>query len=223
VTVRSRLALTVVCFLLGASLVAQMRGRRGQALPSVPGKDLSTILGGLVVANADLRTEVQKLDGELRAYDQAAERAVLPQMVEELARMRILNGHIEVAGPGVEVSIGAGVSAIDLQDTLNEIRNTGAEAISLNDTRLAPFSAITEDDQDIILEGLRLRPPYVFQVIGDPSTMETALNRPGGQLDILRMYYTGLQLEVKSTQLMVLHARSQDRGFLVAQPVEQPG
>jgi uncharacterized protein YlxW (UPF0749 family) len=176
-----------------------------------------------VVANADLRTEVQKLDGELRAYDQAAERAVLPQMVEELARMRILNGHIEVAGPGVEVSIGAGVSAIDLQDTLNEIRNTGAEAISLNDTRLAPFSAITEDDQDIILEGLRLRPPYVFQVIGDPSTMETALNRPGGQLDILRMYYTGLQLEVKSTQLMVLHARSQDRGFLVAQPVEQPG
>lgn len=222
-SVRSRLALTVVCFLLGASLVAQMRGRRGQALPSVPGKDLSTILGGLVVANADLRTEVQKLDGELRAYDQAAERAILPQMVEELARMRIVNGHAQVTGPGVEVSIGVGISAIDLQDTLNEIRNTGAEAVSLNGTRLAPYSAITEDDRGMILEGVRLEPPYVFQAIGDPSTMETALNRPGGQLDILRLSYTGLWLEVKSVQLMSLRARLQDRAFVVAQPVGQPG
>lgn len=219
-SVRNRLALTLVCFLLGASLVAQMRGRRGQTLAAVPGKDLSAIMGGLVVANADLRSEVGKLEGELRAYNQAADRAIIFQMVEETGRMRIVNGHVEVAGAGVEVSIGFGVSALDLQDTLNEIRNTGAEAVSLNGMRLAAQSAITEDERGIILEGLRLKPPYVFQAIGDPATMETAVNRPGGQLDLLRIGYPGLQIGVKSVQLMVLPARTHSQTLILAQPLE---
>jgi uncharacterized protein YlxW (UPF0749 family) len=177
------------------------------------------MLGGLVVANAGLRSEVQKLEGGIRAYNQAAERAVLPQMVEELVRMRIVNGHVDVAGPGVEVRVGAGVSAVDLQDMVNEVRNVGAEAISLNGLRLGITSTVSQDQHGIILDGVRIEAPYVFQAIGDPATMETALRRPGSQLGILQVTYPGLRVEVKSVPLMVLVARPQRARLTLAQPV----
>ncbi|MDI7277072.1 MAG: DUF881 domain-containing protein [Anaerolineae bacterium] len=215
--VRSRLALALISFLLGLSLVAQMRGRRGQSL-NVPSEEQAAIIGSLVVANADLRNEVQKLQGERQAYDKAAQRAVIPQMVEELGRMRIVNGRVEVAGGGVQVTVGPGVSVVDLQDLLNEVRNVGAEAISLNGVRLTIRSALTADEAGILVDGRRIEPPFVFQAIGEPTTMATALNRRGGVLDLLRGTYLGLELEVETVPLMVLPGVLHDREFEVARP-----
>lgn len=219
-TMRSRLVLTIICFVLGLSLVAQLRGRRGQSLAGVPSQDRSVILGGLVVANAELRSEVLKLQGEIQAYDQASERAAVPQMAEELGHMRIVNGHVEVVGPGVEVTVGAGVTVVNLQDILNEVRNVGAEAISLNGQRLAVDSALISDEQGIIVEGVRIEPPFTFQAIGDPTTMSTALNRRGGVLEQLGLYYPGLAIQIKTVPLMDLPARSKSKQFALAKPVK---
>ncbi len=218
---RSRLALTVLCFLLGVGLVAQLRARRDQvSLASVPSKDQSEILGGLVVANGELRNEVQKLEGEIQAYQKAAERAVLPQMGEELGYMRIVNGAVAVTGGGVEMRVGAGVTYVDLQDVLNEIRNVGAEAIALNGLRLTATSAIVATEQGISVDGNSISPPYVFQAIGDPTTMTTALNRRGGVLDLLRGAYPDLEVTVTAAPLMVLPAARDVLQFVLAQPVK---
>lgn len=215
--VHSRMALIVVSFLLGLGLVAQMRGRRGQVV-EVPSEEQAALIGSLVVANADLRREVQKLEGERQAYDKASQRAVIPQMVEELGRMRIINGTVEVAGGGVQVTVGAGVNVVDLQDLLNEIRNVGAEAICLNGVRLTIRSALVADQAGILVDGRRIEPPFVFQAVGEPATMATALNRRGGVLDLLRGTYEGLELEVETVPLMVLPAVRQEKGFVLARP-----
>ncbi len=215
--IRSRLALVLLSFLLGLGLVAQMRGRRG-VVPDVPTEEQAALIGSLVVANAELRREVQKLEGERQAYDKAAQRAVIPQMVEELARMRIVNGGVEVAGGGVQVTVGAGVNVVDLQDLLNEMRNVGAEAICLNGVRLTIRSALVADEIGILVDGRRIEPPFIFQAVGEPTTMATALNRRGGVLDLLRGAYTGLELEVETVPLMVLPAVRQERGYVLAQP-----
>ncbi|MCL6432127.1 MAG: DUF881 domain-containing protein [Anaerolineae bacterium] len=216
-TIRSRLALVLVSFLLGLGLVAQMRGRRG-VVSDVPTEEQAALIGSLVVANAELRREVQKLEGERQAYDKAAQRAVIPQMVEELGRMRIVNGSVEVAGGGVQVTVGAGVNVVDLQDLLNEMRNVGAEAICLNGVRLTIRSALVADEIGILVDGRRIEPPFVFQAVGEPTTMATALNRRGGVLDLLRGAYAGLELEVEMVPLMVLPAVRQERGYVLAQP-----
>lgn len=217
---RSRWALAVVCFLLGIGLVAQLRARRHQyASSKAAGEDQSAILGSLVVANAELRNEVQKLEGEIETYRQASERAALPQMNEELWRMQIINGRGETTGPGVEVRVGAGVSAVDLQDLLNEVRNVGAEAISLNGTRLTIRSSVWSDGDAITLDGKRLEAPFVFLAIGDPGTMSTALNRHGGVLDILRVGYPGLDLSVKTHSRMVLPPVREPADLVLARPV----
>ncbi len=218
---KSRLALTVLCFFLGVGLVAQLRARRDQvSLASVPSTDQSEILGGLVVANAELRNEVQKLEGEIQAYQRAAERAVLPQMGEELGYMRIVNGVVAVTGGGVEMRVGAGVTYVDLQDVLNEIRNVGAEAIALNGLRLTATSAIVATEQGMSVDDNSISPPYVFQAIGDPTTMTTALNRRGGVLDLLRGAYPDLEVTVTAVPLMVLPPARDVRPFVLAQPVK---
>lgn len=220
-SVRSRLALTMLCFVLGVGLVAQMRGRRVQSsLASLPSKDQSAILGGLVVANADLRSEVQKLEGEIQAYARASERAGLAQMIEELDRMRIVNGRVEVTGAGVEVQIGAGVSVIELQDVLNEVRNAGAEAVCLNGVRLVASSALSAQGARTTVDGKAISPPFVFQAVGDPGTMATALDRHGGQLERLQVLYPGLEITVETVPLMVLPAARAGKTFALAQPVE---
>ena len=199
---RSRLALGIVCFLLGVGLVAQFRARRERFPASnVPSQDSAVVMGGLVVTNGELRSEVQKLQGEILAYQRASERIVLPQMAEELGRMRI-------------------VSVIDLQDLLNEIRNIGAEAVALGGQRVTISTGLTADEQGILVGGQRIEPPYVFQAIGDPTTMVTALNRRGGVLEMLRVAYPGLTLQVSSEQLLVLPAVRDAGHFVLAQPVE---
>ncbi len=218
---RSRLALTVLCFLLGVGLVAQLRARRDQvSLANVPSTDQSEILGGLVVANGELRNEVQKLEGEIQAYEKASERAVLPQMGEELGYMRIVNGAVAVTGGGVEMRVGAGVTYVDLQDVLNEIRNVGAEAIALNGLRLTATSAIVATEQGMAADGNSISSPYVFQAIGDPATMVTALNRRGGVLDLLRGAYPDLEVTVTAVPLMVLPPARNSQPFVLAQPVK---
>jgi uncharacterized protein YlxW (UPF0749 family) len=37
----------------------------------------------------------------------------------------------------------------------------------------------------ILVDGTRIQPPYTFLVIGDPDTIATALDIPGGVLDVL--------------------------------------
>jgi len=218
--VRNYIAITLTCFVLGVGLVAQLRARRAQyPLGSASSVDQSAILGGLVVANAELRNEVQRLEGEIQANAQAPERAALPQMNEDLTRMRIINGHVQVSGPGVEIRVGAGVSAIDLQDLLNEVRNVGAEAIGLNGFRLVVSSSISSDGRGITVDGRAIEPPFVFQAIGDPTTMSTALNRRGGVLDLLRGGYPGLELSVKALSRVTIPPTVGRRQFALAQVV----
>lgn len=218
-SLRSRLGVTLICFLLGVGLVAQLRARRGQVPTSgTLSADQSALLGGLVVSNAELRAEVQELQNEIQSYRRAQERT-LPQMMEDLERMRRINGHVGVTGGGVEVRVAGVVDVYSLQDLVNEVRNTGAEAISLNGFRLTIRSSLSADERGITVDGQPIAPPYVLQAIGDPTTMVTALNRRGGQLQIMQASYPGLEVSAKAVQRLVLPPLPQRQGFRLAKPV----
>ncbi len=219
-SIRARLGMTLICMLLGVGLVAQMRARRAQNLPTnVLSADQSVLLGNLVVTNAELRAEVQKLQSEIETYQRAQERTV-PQMMEDLDRMRRINGAVGVVGGGVEVRVGGGVDVFSLQDLVNEVRNAGAEAISLNGYRLTIRTSLSADSRGITIDDHPIQPPYVLQAIGDPTTMATALNRRGGQLQMMQASYPGLEVSVKAMQRLVLPAVRDRQTFALAQPAQ---
>jgi len=208
---------------LGLLLVAQFRTQRmaDDSILFTSSADQLVIISSLVENNAHLREEMETLEEQLSEYQQATGRAVLESLVEELNKVRIINGLAEVSGAGVEASLDGPIGVLDLQDLINELRNAGAEALTINGERLTLYSTIVNtEDGMIAIGGTELSRPYVLQAIGDPETMETALLRNGGLLATLERNYEGLAVSVVKCERMVLPVYKGDIEFVYASPVE---
>lgn len=73
----------------------------------------------------------------------------------------------------------------DLRRIVNELKNAGAEAISINGQRIVTTTAITCIGNVIKINDEKVSSPFIIKAIGFPESMETALNRAGGYLDYL--------------------------------------
>ena len=202
----AQITLTVVSFLLGLLLVTQFytQGKLASAAQTQSTADQAMIISGLVEGNAGLRKEVTALEAEAAQYDSTSGEANLENMVSELNKLRILNGLVEVAGPGVEIKISGSVTALDLQDLMNEVRNAGAEALAMNGYRLVARSVVVGTNGSIVVDENRLNPPYRLQAIGDPQALERALIRKGGLVALLEFAYPDATITVARQDRMVL-------------------
>ena len=203
----SQVTLVVITFLLGFLMMAQFHTHRltSKARASGSSADQSIILSSLIEANASLYVEIDTLETQLNGYRSAGSSGLLETLVEELNRIKIVNGLVEVSGRGIQVYISGPLNALDVQDLVNELRNAGAEAIALNGERLALWSAITIDDQGwLTVDGVRIASPYIFQAIGDAETVEAALMRSGGLIAVLEHSYNDLQVTINRSDKLVL-------------------
>lgn len=180
------LTLTAVSLVLGLLLVVQLRTQR-DIRQSTNSSDWEYVVAELIDNNIRLRSEVEVLSAELEALrDAAGSGVILESLVDEVNRLRIVNGLIGVSGPGIEVEITGPVSVLDLNDLVNELKNAGAEALALNGRRLVTWSAIGSDGLHVTVDGQPIQPPYRLQAIGDAQTLQVALERPGGLINLLR-------------------------------------
>lgn len=219
----AQLSLTIVCFFFGLLLVAQFRTQRMTDSPilSASSADQLVVISSLVENNARLREEMEALEVQLSEYQQATGRAVLETLVEELNKVRIINGLVEVSGSGIEVSLDGPIGVVDVQDLINELRNAGAEALTINGERLTLYSVIAStEDGGMTIRGVELSRPYVLQAIGQPGTIETALLRSGGLISTLERNYEGLAVSVIKRERMVLPVYKGDIEFVYASPAE---
>ena len=73
----------------------------------------------------------------------------------------------------------------DLMEMINELKNAGAEAISVNGQRIISQTAITCDGNVIRINNQKVGAPYIIQAIGMPEWLESALKLPGGLIQYL--------------------------------------
>ncbi|MEE8162969.1 MAG: DUF881 domain-containing protein [Anaerolineae bacterium] len=179
------------------------------------------MISSLVENNARLREEMEALEEQLSEYQQATGRAMLGALVQELNKIRIINGLVEVSGSGVEVTIDGPIGVLDIQDLINELRNAGAEALTINGERLTLYSVIAStEDGVMIVNGMKPSRPYILQAIGQPETLETALLRRGGLIATLERNYDGLAVSVIKRERMVLPVYKGAIEFVYASPIE---
>lgn len=177
------------------------------------------VVSDLVDGNTRLRQEVDALQAQVAGYDGMEQGgAVLQLLVDEVNALRVANGLIEVSGPGVEVTVAGPVSVLDLQDLINELRNAGAEALALDGRRLAAWSAIGSDGQDVTVDGQPVTSPYQLQAIGDSLALDAALTRPGGLLPLLLQARTASSIQVRRIDKLTLPVYSQPFDLVYAQP-----
>lgn len=86
----------------------------------------------------------------------------------------------------------------DLRAIVNELKNAGAEAISINDQRITTNTSINCIGNVIKIDDEKISSPFVIKAIGFPERMESALNRGGGYLDIVDDY--GIVISLKKLE-----------------------
>ena len=85
----------------------------------------------------------------------------------------------------------------DLREVINELKNAGAEAISINDQRIISTTAITCDGNVILVNGEKISSPFVIKAIGS-SEMLGGLSRPGGYIELLKN--TGILVNMEKSK-----------------------
>jgi uncharacterized protein YlxW (UPF0749 family) len=189
---RGQLIAAVLCAVLGFAVAAQVHSNdRGTKFATARQDELVGILGDLAQRSDRLRSDIRDLD----ATKAGLERDTQGQAAVEDARRRaatyaILAGTLPATGPGIELSIDdphGRVRSAALLDTLEELRDAGAEVIQVGDVRVGVDTYFADaGGGGVMADGRSLAQPYRFLAIGHPHTLATALNIPGGVLQSLR-------------------------------------
>lgn len=195
---RVDLLIATLLLALGFGAVIQVRSTRDDGLlASARQEDLVTILDDLSGRSERLRDEVTSLTAAReRLSADPGSAAALEEARRRTQLLGVLAGTVPATGRGIVLTLTdprGDVRAEVLLDALEELRDAGAEAVQLEGAggdraRVVASTALLDDPDGngIDVDGVRLRSPYRFVVIGDPSTLTSSLGIPGGVLDTVR-------------------------------------
>lgn len=156
--------------------------------------------------------ELENAENELEKERQEAttEDNELKEVEKQITNGNKQIGFSEVTGPGVILTLSdSKISAnsamvsdlnellvhdMDVLSVINELKNAGAEAISINDQRLITTSSISCGGNIITINGEKVGAPFEIKAIGLPEQL-AALSRPGGYISILKDYGIGADLK----------------------------
>ena len=109
-----------------------------------------------------------------------------PNIEEQISNKEVLLGTTDVHGEGIIINIKDGNDLIHQEDIvilLDELKNAGAEAISVNGQRVTNLTEFADVDSYIVVNGTRLSSPYTIQVIGNQKYLESGITAKGGFSD----------------------------------------
>ena len=221
------ITLGIVCLFLTIAIVVQIR----TVSSSISITDPTFVDDGL--RDEVLRTkeryeetfrELEKAELELEKQRENATKndEVSTQKENQLKLGKAILGTTEVSGKGVVIllndnqtvsteSLGTTedpstyiVHYDDLLNVVNELKNAGAEAISINDQRIVSTSSIECAGNIIRVNGEKVGAPFTIKAIGNQDELHYALSRVGGYLDILNSWKLITDIKKPSTNITIV-------------------
>jgi len=153
--------------------------------------------------NEDLQKQLDALTNDIAQYRTDAEQETdySKFLSEQLRRAELMAGFVDVEGPGISIQLSdignrsPGLSASDtlihdedIRRIINELCAAGAEAISVNDSRIISTSAVRCVGPTILVNDTKMAPPYVIKAIGKSHQLEAAMNLNGGVIDNMKVW-----------------------------------
>ena len=180
-------------FALGFAAAVQVRSTQVDGvLAAARTEDLVQILDDLSGRSDRLRREVVDLTAARdRLASAEGDEAALAEAQRRTRLLGVLAGTVAATGPGVVLTVedaDGGVRAEVLLDALEELRDAGAEAVQLSGgggatVRVVASTALVDAPGGVRVDGVLLTAPYRFTVLGQTSTLASALRIPGGVVD----------------------------------------
>jgi uncharacterized protein YlxW (UPF0749 family) len=179
---RGQLIVGVLLAVLGFAAITQVRtNTTDNSYAGYREQDLVDVLSGLADTSQRAQAEINRLEQTRRQLEQnkSDQTAALQAAQKQAEELSILAGWVPVTGPGIRLTVTEGPRQIDVDsvlDAIEELRSAGAEAMQVNGTvRLVAQSAVEPAPGGLRIDGTLLTSPYVFDVIGDPHTLQGAL------------------------------------------------
>ena len=193
---KQKIALTLILFCFGVIITTQYHSH----------VSFSSDLGNLeqeqlAVMARELTTQKRLLDSEINELEKRINEAsgtnissqiVIEGLKNDLDNLRKLNANVEVKGPGILITIDekAPIIYTDLVKLINELWNSGAEAIAVNENRITAGTFFFQSDAtyQMTVNNVILEPPFIIKALGNPSVLKTGLELPGGIVDSFRTF-----------------------------------
>ena len=162
------------------------------ASPIKKDQELSSSFTTIINERDSLKQQIDELESQIKEIEDSAsqENALVKRLTEEVTKYKLLGGFADAIGQGIEIQIdnpstevGSNfdvniVNDFDMINTLiNELNAAGAEAISINDERIIATTEIRNAGNNISINTIPYKPPFIVKAIGDKNTLEGALNQ----------------------------------------------
>jgi uncharacterized protein YlxW (UPF0749 family) len=204
-----RLAVGIVLAVLGFLVVAQLRSQAtDQALSALSVQDLTELVANVTARNNQLRDEVRTLEGQRATVAATVQRGDSSAVAirNDLNHLLAWSGAIGVTGAGVRVAVDGPLPADALNSLLNELRNAGAEAISIGGVRVVAGVVVGGAPGSLTVGGVPLPGRVELLAVGQPETLAGSLTRAGGPIAQLAARYPEVTVTVEGQDLVLVPA-----------------
>jgi len=193
---KDKLFIGIMCILLGIVLALQFRIVQDRILEgTIPGQralELETELKRVKEEKEALLAEIDDYEKKIKEIEEtaASENTLIKNLQNELEKYKIIAGFTNVKGPGIQILVddppkeaqfNSDISIITIRydlllSLINVLNAAGAEAISINDQRVISTTEIHYANNSVIINNVPTVPPFIIKAIGNPDTLESALN-----------------------------------------------
>lgn len=205
----SGLMAAVLAVGLGFAVMTQVQQNEKSGLSDLSQADLVALLANVNDQSTRLEKELGDLKTSKEQLARGGDQAAVTDARKRLDQLAILNGTVQVQGPGIVIDVDnskGDVTAANVLDAVQELRDAGAEAIDVGGNRVVAASWFTDVDGEPAVEGHRLADKFTVSAIGDPHTMSTAMAIPGGVTDTLTQAGARVKVSEDTTmQITSLH------------------
>lgn len=153
----------------------------------------------------DVYKKLVDTNKKINDYEQKMQsNAEISELVnKELVEAKRNFGLTDVIGDGIVITLTDNDERTydyeDLLDLINELRDAGAEALSINDERITNITDIADiSSRYIKINSKKISSPYVVKAIGDSTYLKSALTIKNGYLDIKTKEGHNIEIEEKS-------------------------
>ncbi|WP_414632140.1 DUF881 domain-containing protein [Bifidobacterium sp. UBA6881] len=206
----SSVLVTVLCALLGFGYAIQLNNSTS-TYETMSEDELTKLISETNAQAQKLEQRKSELTSQLNSLkDTADKNAKAAEIAKQNAESNgILSGRLPASGEGVVIKISRGtkqsIDASILFTLLEELRNSGAEVIEINDVRVITSTYISDTDDGLECDGISLKAPYVISAIGDRNNLQNAVNLAGGVGSRLKVKY-GASVSVKPSDNVQINA-----------------
>ena len=152
-------------------------------------------------AENQYNSQLAKLKEYNQKEESETETAELGQ--KELDEVNLLLGKTDVEGQGIIITLKENsdaesgiITSDNLNMIVNNLKEAGAEAISINEQRIVNMSDIvTVNDVIIRVNQQRILTPYIIKAIGNQSYLERAMSGNGSEADKLQKLGHDIKIE----------------------------